>query len=468
MQLRWSSSQKRTIERWSNLRLSKGRCLTGTLFFCLLTSPATAQKLSPGIAKENRERGLAMLSEIKEIIKAEYYDPQFRGLNLDQHFDAAGAQIKKLETNSQIFTVIAQVLLDFNDSHTSFLPPGRSNRVEYGFSMQMIGDTCFLVDVKHGSDAEKQGLKVGDVIVGVGGYAPARKTLWTLMYFFYELDPQPGMTLTLKSMDGRTRKVSIQARILTPAEQKQESNKRKELEKQQPELKFKPYKCHEVNTDLIACKLYTFEIETDVIDKMMKEVAGHKKLILDLRGNGGGAVLTEMHLTGYFFDHDVKIGDEVARKNTKEEIGRSHKGKAFLGELVVLIDSLSASAAEVLARVIQIEKRGQVIGDASAGAVMEARLYALDSFRGGPTWVSYSFYGAVSVTVRDFVMKDGQRLEAKGVIPDLMRVPTSQALAEKTDPVLAYAAELFGVRISPEEAGKFYFITHVPEPGDDK
>jgi hypothetical protein len=75
--------------------------LTAALFICLLTSAATAQKLSPGIARENRERGLAMLSEIKEIIKAEYYDPQFHGLDLDKHFSAASARIKELDTNSQ-------------------------------------------------------------------------------------------------------------------------------------------------------------------------------------------------------------------------------------------------------------------------------------------------------------------------------------------------------------------------------
>jgi C-terminal processing protease CtpA/Prc len=451
----------------SHLHLAMARRLPAALFLCLLATFATGQTVNPASAKLNRERGLAMLSEIKEIIKAEYYDPQFHGIDIEQHFKTASARIKELDTNSRIFTVIAQVLLDFNDSHTGFLPPNRSNRVEYGFSLQMIGDACYVVEVKHGSDAETQGLKVGEVIIGINGFAPHRKTLWTLMYFLYALDPQPGITLTLRSIDGRTRQVSIRARILTPSEQKQESNQRKELEKQRPELKSRPYKCREVSADLIACKLYTFEIETDVVDKMMKEVVGHKKLILDLRGNVGGAVLTEQHLTGYFFDHDVKIGDEVARKNTREEISRSHKNKAFLGELVVLIDSLSASAAECFARVVQIEKRGQVIGDASAGAVMESRLYALGSFRGGANWEAYSFYGAVSVTVRDFVMSDGQRLEGTGVIPDLMSVPTGQNLAEKTDPVLAYAVGLCGGRITPEEAGKYYFLARVPEAGED-
>src|SRR5205085_968323 len=104
--------------------------------------------------------------------------------------------------------------------------------------------------------------------------------------------------------------------------------------------------------------------------KMIAEIGTHKKLILDLRGNGGGYVKTEEYLTGYFFDHDVKIATFMMRNQTRERIAKSQKEKAFKGDLIVLIDSNSASASEVFSRVIQIEKRGKIVGDVSAGAVM--------------------------------------------------------------------------------------------------
>jgi len=65
------------------------------------------------------------------------------------------------------------------------------------------------------------------------------------------------------------------------------------------------------------------------------------------------------------------------------------------------------------------------------------------------------------------VMSDGQRLEGAGVIPDKALVPTNRALAEKTDPLLAYAVSAFGVRLSAEDAGKYYFMRPVPEPGEE-
>src|SRR5688500_13929688 len=98
------------------------------LFICLSVTCVTAQNAGLPNAKLNRERGLRMLSEIKEIVREKYYDPQFQGLDLDKHFKSASEQISRLETNSQIFAVIAQVLLDFNDSHTLFYPPSRINR----------------------------------------------------------------------------------------------------------------------------------------------------------------------------------------------------------------------------------------------------------------------------------------------------------------------------------------------------
>lgn len=63
---------------------------------------------SPENAKANRERGLDMLSEIKEKLKDQYYDPTFHGINIDEQFRAAREQIKRVDTNGQIFRIIAQ------------------------------------------------------------------------------------------------------------------------------------------------------------------------------------------------------------------------------------------------------------------------------------------------------------------------------------------------------------------------
>ncbi len=416
---------------------------------------------SPANIKINRERGLNMLNDLKDVIKTRYYDKNYRGIDLNEKFKAAAERIKKLDTNWQIFRTIAQVVIEFNDSHTRFYPPNRANRVEYGFSMQMIGNTCFVVNVKKGSDAETKGLKVGDIIAAVGQFTPTRENLWKMNYVLYALDPQESIKLYVLNADRTEREIEIKATFKSIEE------RQKEAEKRRKEKKENPYKCQEINAELIACKLLTFAVDKKYIDKMMSEVGTHKKLILDLRGNGGGYVKIEEYLTGHFFDRDVKIATFVMRDKTKERIAKSQKEKVFKGELIVLIDSNSASASEVFARVIQIEKRGRIVGDLSAGAVMTSNFITMANARGVSDFATYSFFG-LSVTIADLIMSDGNRLENIGVIPDHPVGPAGRALFEKSDPVLAFSAQLLGTNMTSDEAGKFYFLTKKTEDEDDE
>jgi C-terminal processing protease CtpA/Prc len=117
---------------------------------------------------------------------------------------------------------------------------------------------------------------------------------------------------------------------------------------------------------------------------------------------------------------------------------------------IVLVDSRSASASEVLARVVQLEKRGTILGDKSAGAVMEARHYSYHI--GVETIIPY----AASITEADLIMTDGKSLERVGVLPDELLVESPADLVAGRDTVIARAIELAGGKMTPEAAKQLF------------
>ena len=126
------------------------------------------------------------------------------------------------------------------------------------------------------------------------------------------------------------------------------------------------------------------------------------------------------------------------------------KKEPFTGRLIVLVDSETASAAEMFARIVQLEKRGVVLGDRTAGAVMTARIFSHAS-----GIAEMVFYGAM-VTVSDVRMSDGASLEKVGVIPDETALPLPADLQARRDPVLAKALTMAGAPTTPDEAAKLF------------
>jgi carboxyl-terminal processing protease len=275
-----------------------------------------------------------------------------------------------------------------------------------------------------------------------------------MQYYFNALRPQPGMKLNLKKPSGKEEELLILAKI-TPLKRVMdltEGDIYTLIREDEEAAHFNRQRYAELGDDLLIWKMPSFSFEESDVDTIMGKVRNHKALILDLRGNPGGYVVTLQRIAGYFFDHDVKIADRKGRKEMKPQLAKTRGDKIFKGQLVVLIDSRSASAAEIFARLVQLEKRGTVLGDQSAGAVMESRVYPHES--GLDTVVPW----AISITDADVIMTDGKSLEKTGVTADESILPTPADLAAGRDPVLARAAELAGIKLDPVKAASLFPI----------
>lgn len=395
-----------------------------------------------------------MLQGVSNDVRMYYYDPHLHGLDWDAKVLEAKEKIDKADSLNRALSVIASVPGELNDSHTTFLTPPRPYIHDYGFQMQMIGDRCYVVHVRSGSDAEAKGLRPGDEILTVNGYTPTRKDFWRMKLLFWILRPQEGLSLNFRSVDLSERQVDVVAKIrelpkikdlgeLTAFDIDRERNE--QMRYSGPRYANRAY-------DLLIVKLPAFMPFSNMADEIVSKLQGYKAVIFDLRGDQGGSVEMVRSLLGALFEHKIKIGDQVGRGKTRP-METEHHFYRFPGKLAVLVDAQSASASELFARVIQLEKRGLVVGDRTSGMVMEAQRFVHRT--AGTTDDSYLVYGT-EVTVADIRMSDGQSLEHRGVVPDALVLPTASDIANGRDPALAKAAGLLNVEISPEDAGKLF------------
>jgi len=419
-----------------------------TLFLiaCALHLVAPAAAPAQTVSQRDRDRGRTMLQAVRTEIERRYYDPTFHGVDVAAKAAELDQRIEQASSLAEVLSAVAQLPMLLGDQHTFFIPPQQTVTVVYGWSMLMVGDSCYVDRVDVGSDAARQGVAPGDRVLAVNGYRPTRDNLWQLLYLFHLLRPQQGLHVTLRAPGGAERELDLAARVrqsfrvldLTGADGGIGiAELIRAAERDADELDAR---LSEAAGNVLVLKLPTFSVDERGLNEVRRRLRGRAGLVLDLRGNGGGPVDKLLSLVGMLSRDSVVVGTQRERARERPLVARGAGADAFTGPVVVLVDSRSASASEALARVMQLSKRGVVLGDRTAGAVMRA--YQRSVAMGLERAVLYG----VSVTDADLVMSDGGRLEKAGVIPDERIIPTPAQMAAGDDPVLARALALLAAR----------------------
>ena len=418
------------------------------LILPLLASPG---RIAAQVTSFERQRAHIMLDVVRDDIRKYYFDSTYGGVSLSAVFDTAGARLDRATALSQLIGAIAQATLAFNDSHTGFLPPGLVYRAEYGWRLRFIGDTCRILRVKEGSDAEAKGVHPGDAVLTIEGYQLTRDNLWQLQYLLGAIRPLATLHITIRPPGGEPRSLEIAAKVIERRHivDPGSSFDLGELIREEDDAWTESApRWAEFDDRVVVWWVGSFYSYSEWVDALVKSARKHQAVVLDLRGNSGGAVRSLLRLLGGLYADKVTVADEVERRSRKPMIAEGKGADHAQASFVVLVDAGSASASEIFARTMQLTRRGTVIGDRSAGAVRESRAYVHSV--GTQT---AAFYGA-SVTVADLVMPDGGRLEGGGVTPDELILPSGEDLRDRRDPALARALTLAGVATTPEQAGR--------------
>ncbi len=414
----------------------------------MLAGAPAAQSL-----KLDQQRGEAMLDGLRRDLEEHYYDPTFRGVDVRARVEAARQRVRAATSLGEVFTAVAQVAVDLDDSHTRFYPPARATRVDYGWAVSFVGDHARVSWIAKGSDAQKQGLTIGDRVVEVAGYTLTRQNHPLLSYLLNALRPQPALAVVLEDKTGVRRSMRIAAAIERGRAQLDVRNENDldTMARQYERLTSggARHEHHALSDKVHLWRMPFFDLERPEVDAQFDKFRTKATLILDMRGNGGGSEESMLRVLGNLFDRDLTVGTLHERKGTRPLVART-RGKMFPGAVIALVDSESASAAEVVARVLQLERRATVVGDRTAGMVMRGLFF---SHKVG---TEVAIYYGVSVTVADLVHPDGRSLEKTGVTPDTVMLPSADDLEMRRDPVLSAVARTLDVVLDPVAAYRLY------------
>ncbi|MEM1080274.1 MAG: carboxy terminal-processing peptidase [Pseudomonadota bacterium] len=142
---------------------------------------------------------------------------------------------------------------------------------------------------------------------------------------------------------------------------------------------------------------------------------GVEGIVMDLRGNGGGALDEATTMVGLFIDEGpvVQVRDASGRISVESDY---EPGMAWEGPLAVLVNRHSASASEIFAAAIQDYNRGVILGEPTFGKGTVQNLFNLDDFATNQD----IRLGQVKLTMAEFFRVDGGSTQSLGVQPDIM------------------------------------------------
>ncbi|MBR2994021.1 S41 family peptidase [Candidatus Saccharibacteria bacterium] len=157
---------------------------------------------------------------------------------------------------------------------------------------------------------------------------------------------------------------------------------------------------------------------------------GVKKVILDLRGNGGGYVSAAQDLLSLWLDNENILIQKS--KHFGNNTTSSNSGKAILKDMktVVLVNGSTASASEIVAGALQDYGKATVVGETTYGKGVVQNLYDLS---GGTV---------LKVTTAEWYTPNDRSINKTGIKPDIEVERSYEDINAMKDPQLKKAKEL--------------------------
>ncbi len=229
-----------------------------------------------------------------------------------------------------------------------------------GIHYQIINDTLMVLNTVAGGPSDDAGIMAGDKIISIEGEIATGKHI-SNSYFSKKLRGKKGSKINLQVLHHNNTIEDIEI-------------KRGNIAINTVMLSY----MIDSKTGFIRIKNFSrttnYEFQLAVIQL---QIQGMKNIIVDLRGNPGGLMISSIRLADDFLKEDKLIVYTQGANAPRTEYKSKSDGILESGRVVVLIDNNSASASEIFAGAIQDWDRGLIIGRRSYGKGLVGRNYTL-------------------------------------------------------------------------------------------
>ncbi len=290
-------------------------------------------------------------SAIQEILK----------LISDKYVDNVAADSLK--------TTAINDMLAHLDPHSIYIPPANVQSINedlqgnfqgIGIEFQIFADTVNVVNVLQDGPSDKAGVEAGDKMLTIDDTIPMTGRQITTLDVRRLLRGEGGSAVKVTMLrDGKP--VSL---IITRGTIKVPSVDVSYLIA--PGVGF-------IRINKFAESTYNeFTAELENLQKK-----GMQKLIIDLRGNGGGFLTQAVSIADEFLEGNKLVVYTQGSKEPKQEYFSKKQGLFEQGKLAVLVDESSASASEILSGALQDWDRATIIGRRTFGKGLVQQQYNL-------------------------------------------------------------------------------------------
>ena len=189
------------------------------------------------------------------------------------------------------------------------------------------------------------------------------------------------------------------------------------------------------DSPVFTVSLYNFSAQSaNIFRESLQEFvdSGKTKLILDLRGNPGGYLESSVDMASWFLPE----GKVIVRESLSDgEEGRVYRSKGYNIfndnlEMVILVNSGSASASEILAGALSEHGIATIVGTQTFGKGSVQEL------------ISITDETSLKVTIARWLTPNGVSISKEGITPDIEVEITTEDFEDGEDPQMARAIKI--------------------------